>query len=163
MKKNVKIIITKFIFRIIMIMPILWMRIRMILQLLTSLEVLSQDDVYWKHWLISQGFFVGSWVRLLSDYNCLVHYQNHNENTNLVDEVKDGLDEPRGSLTRWWKLNILRTGNNGDVHLKSQGFFMGPWVRLLPDEEDERDERRGKGTKSWHNIFLKACGAGGYI
>ena len=61
-KKNIKIIIAKFIFRIIMIMimPILWMRIRMILQLLTSLEVLSQDDVYWKHWLISQGFFVGS-------------------------------------------------------------------------------------------------------
>ena len=29
-KKNIKIIIAKFIFRIIMIMPILWMRIRMI-------------------------------------------------------------------------------------------------------------------------------------
>ena len=48
--KNIKIIIAKFIFRIIMIIPILWMRIRMILQLLTSLEVLSQDDVYWQHW-----------------------------------------------------------------------------------------------------------------
>ena len=44
-KKNIyKIIIEKFIFRIIMIMPILWMRIRIILQLLTSLEVPSQDD-----------------------------------------------------------------------------------------------------------------------
>ena len=36
-KKNVKIMIAKSIFRIIMIMiPILWMRIRVILQLLTS-------------------------------------------------------------------------------------------------------------------------------
>ena len=34
-KKNIKIIIAKFIFRIIMIIPILWMRIGMILQFLT--------------------------------------------------------------------------------------------------------------------------------
>ena len=34
--KSIKIIIAKFIFRIIMIIPILWMRIRVILQLLTS-------------------------------------------------------------------------------------------------------------------------------
>ena len=103
--KNIKIIIAKFIFRIIMIIPILWMRIRMILQLLTSLEVLSQDDVYSQHWY----------------YQCCQL-------------------------------------NTGDVDLNPQGVFMRSWVRLLPDEEDERDERRGKGAKSWHNIFLKAYG-----
>ena len=52
-KKNIKIIIAKFIFRIIMIIPILWMRIGMILQLLT--RKVNTGDVDLK----SQGFFVG--------------------------------------------------------------------------------------------------------
>ena len=95
-KKNVKIMIAKSIFRIIMIMiPILWMRIRVILQLLTS-------------WRFS-------------------HKMMNSE---------------------YWTLVTL-------VELKSQGFFVGSWVRLLPDEEDERG---GKREKSWHNISLKAYG-----
>ena len=54
--KNIKIIIAKFIFRIIMIIPILWMRIGMILQLLTrKVNTGNTGDVD----LESQGFFVG--------------------------------------------------------------------------------------------------------